>query len=376
MTEILIATWDGGGNVPPGLLIGRELQRRGHGVRVIGNEPQRAEVAAAGLPFTVYPTADAFAGTDENSVPRMAALFSDKKIGADVVAEAARQQTDVVLLDCMLTGAVRACDAAGLPYVTFEHLYDAFLRGPWLKGPMGLVSRLRGVRPVRSWNNARRALVVSLEELDPAAAKPNRPANLTWTGPVLDLPAPHDLTAHPPAVLVSLSTFNFPGMAQALQNILDATADLDARVIVTTGPVIDPDSLRTAPNHEVHRFVPHDELMGQVSLVIGHGGHATTVRALAHDLPLVVMPMHPMLDQPMVGRTVEAAGAGAVVRKKAGPAELTPVITRLLADGPHRAAARLGAAIRTANGTVTAADAVLAAVGAENGVSPEINSGR
>ena len=36
MTEILIVTWDGGGNVPPALLIGAELQRRGHGVMVRG----------------------------------------------------------------------------------------------------------------------------------------------------------------------------------------------------------------------------------------------------------------------------------------------------------------------------------------------------
>ncbi|MFL6021900.1 MAG: glycosyltransferase [Marmoricola sp.] len=366
MTEILIATWDGGGNVPPGLLIGRELARRGHGVRVIGNEPQRAEVTAAGLQFTPYPTADPFTGTEKNSVPRMAALFSDRTIGADVVAEARRVPTDVVLVDCMLTGAVRACDAAGLPYVTFEHLFDAFLRGPWLKGPMGMFSRLSGRRPVRSWGRARRALVVSLPELDPASGH-KHPDNLVWTGPVLDVPAAHDLDGHPPAVLVSLSTFNFPGMAQCLQNILDATAELDARVIVTTGPVVDPASLRTAPNHEVHRFVPHDELMPQVSLVVGHGGHATTVRALAHDLPLVVMPMHPMLDQPMVGRSVEKAGAGVVVAKKATPAELAPVIARLLADGPHRAAAaRLGAAIRGARGTETAADQVLAAVA--NGV--------
>ena len=37
MTEILIITWDGGGNVPPALLIGAELRRRGHGVRMLGH---------------------------------------------------------------------------------------------------------------------------------------------------------------------------------------------------------------------------------------------------------------------------------------------------------------------------------------------------
>jgi UDP:flavonoid glycosyltransferase YjiC (YdhE family) len=367
MTTILIATWDGGGNVPPALLIGRELVARGHSVRVIGHATQRGEVADAGLRFTAYPTANAFSSRDTLSPPRMMALFSDKRIGADVVAEARRAPTDVVLVDCMLTGAVRACDVAEIPYVSLEHLYDSFLRGSWLKGPMGLVSRIRGLRPVRSWDRAKHALVVSLPDLDASAGRGTRPDNLTWTGPVLDLPAPHDLTSHPPAVLVSLSTFNFAGMAASLQNILDATADLDAHVIVTTGPVVDPDTLRTAANHEVHRYVPHDELMPQVSLVVGHGGHATTMRALAHDLPLVVMPMHPLLDQPVVGRSVEAAGAGRTVAKNATPATLAPVIAELVADGPHRrAAAGLGARIREMRGTATAADLVLASIG--NGV--------
>ena len=63
------------------------------------------------------------------------------------------------------------------------------------------------------------------------------------------------------------------------------------------------------------------------------------MQALAHDLPLVVMPMHPMLDQPLVGRSVEQAGAGRVLSKKATADQLRAVIAELLADGPHRAAA-------------------------------------
>jgi MGT family glycosyltransferase len=162
-----------------------------------------------------------------------------------------------------------------------------------------------------------------------------------------------------PLVLVSLSTFRFPGMTQCLQTILDACADLDARVVVTTGPVVDPDELRAPANAEVHRFVPHAALMARASLMVGHGGHGSALQALAHDLPQVLMPMHPMLDQPMVARTIEAAGAARVVPKKATAAGLTPVIASLLADGPHRAAAaRLGAEIRALPGAVGAAERI------------------
>jgi MGT family glycosyltransferase len=160
-------------------------------------------------------------------------------------------------------------------------------------------------------------------------------------------------------VLISLSTYRFPKMAQCLQTMLDACAGLDARVVVTTGPVVDPAELRAPANAEVHRFVPHAELMSRASLVVGHGGHGTTMLALAHGVPLVLMPMHPMLDQPMVARSVGAAGAGRVVGKKSSAADLTPVVAAMLAEGPHRAsAARLGAEIRSLRGAPNAADQV------------------
>jgi UDP:flavonoid glycosyltransferase YjiC (YdhE family) len=121
----------------------------------------------------------------------------------------------------------------------------------------------------------------------------------------------------------------------------------------------------------VHRFVPHVELMPHASLMIGHGGHGTTMQALAHDLPMVLMPMHPMLDQPMVARSVEGAGAGRVVGKSATADELRPVIASLLADGPHRAAARrLGAEIRALPGAAGAADRIEEVV-ANGAASPQ-----
>jgi UDP:flavonoid glycosyltransferase YjiC (YdhE family) len=69
--------------------------------------------------------------------------------------------------------------------------------------------------------------------------------------------------------------------------------------------------------------------------------------------------MHSMLDQPIVGRSVEAAGAGRMLPGKSTPDRLRPVIEQLLGGGPHRsAAARLGLAIRESRGAATAADVV------------------
>jgi hypothetical protein len=85
-------------------------------------------------------------------------------------------------------------------------------------------------------------------------------------------------------------------------------------------------------------------VMTDVSLVVGHGGHSTTMQALAHDLPLVILPMFDRSDQPLVDSLIQRAGAAEVVSRRAAPATIRAAVDRMLAPGPHHAAAaRLGA---------------------------------
>lgn len=352
MAEILFVTWDGGGNLPPALGIAAQLKARGHAIRFAGHRRQRAALEAAGVDVVPTPRAQDFSGIEANSVTTTIAMFADRELGNDVLAALAERPADVVVVDCLLFGVMGQLRRAGVRYVVLEHLYDAYLTGGWMKGPMGMAMRLKRLHPRRALESARLRLVTALPSLDPASRRPG----LTYVGPVAPYSPPVDSE---PMVLVSLSTFHFAGMTRCLQAILDASAGLEARVVVTTGPVVDPNELRVPPNAEVHRFVPHAELMPRASLVVGHGGHGTTMQALAHDLPLVLMPMHPLLDQPLVARTVAATGAGRVVDKKASADDLRPVIRQLLADGPHRkAAARLGAEIRAMPGASRGADRI------------------
>jgi len=356
MAEILFVTWDGGGNVPPALSIAAELTARGHSVRFVGHPGQREALAAAGVDVAPSAHARAFSALESHSPLALIATFGDRGLGHDVLEALADRPADVVVVDCLLFGVMAELRRAGRPYIVLEHLYDAYLTGPWMKGPMGLGMRLKRLRPVRALAAAQLRLVTSVPSLDPAGAR----TDLAYVGPVCPVaPAVEARTEVGPTVLVSLSTYRLPRMAECLQTIVDACADLDAQVVVTTGPVVDPAELRAPANVDVHRYVPHVELMPRASLMIGHGGHGTTMQALAHDLPMVLMPMHPMLDQPMVARSVESAGAGRVVRKKATADELRPLIASLLADGPHRAAARrLGAEIRALPGAAGAADRI------------------
>jgi UDP:flavonoid glycosyltransferase YjiC (YdhE family) len=291
-------------------------------------------------------------------------MFGDRGLGRDVLAALAARPADIVVVDCLLFGVMAELRRVGRPYVVLEHLYDAYLTGEWMKGPIGIGMRMKRLQPGRSLAAAQHRLVASLPALDPAGHRPE----LTYVGPVVAFSERLDAD---PMVLVSLSTFRFPQMARCLQEILDACADLDARVVVTTGPVVDPAELRAPANAEVHRFVPHAELMPRASLVVGHGGHGTTMQALAHDLPLVLMPMHRLVDQPMVARSVADAGAGRVVSKKASAVELRPVIRQMLADGPHRAAAaRAGAQVRALPGAIRGADRIESMAGDGAPASP------
>jgi UDP:flavonoid glycosyltransferase YjiC (YdhE family) len=72
------------------------------------------------------------------------------------------------------------------------------------------------------------------------------------------------------------------------------------------------------------------------------------------------MPIHPMLDQPMVGKVVEAAGAGVSIKRTSSPAEIRAAVDTVL-SGPQRdVASEIGARWRDSDGAVVAADRILA----------------
>jgi UDP:flavonoid glycosyltransferase YjiC (YdhE family) len=213
---------------------------------------------------------------------------------------------------------------------------SGFLRRTFGPGPVGTVVRLRGVDPLAALDRADRVLVASDPVFEPHAS---RPANEVLVGPVLQERPRRGEPAERPTVLVSLSSTYFPGQQAALQRILDGLAALPVDVVVTAGRAVDPTRLRPGRNTVVHGFVDHAALLPSASLVVGHGGHATTVRALAHGLPVLVVPMHPMMDQPVIGRAVAAAGLGLTLPKHASPGAVRAAASHILSNERMAAAA-------------------------------------
>jgi UDP:flavonoid glycosyltransferase YjiC (YdhE family) len=368
MSEFVFVTWDGGGNVPPALGIAAELQARGHHVRFLGHPQQGNRLKGEAFDFTSYrqalPWSPLTPGSSLSGALRYGRMFTDRGAGRDLRQMRARAPADLIVIDALLLGALEAARSLTVPYAALVHTYQHYLIRNWSRGPIGLLARTHRMSPRPLWDGAGLVLVTADPTLDPATRRP-LPTNVRHVGVVQPDPlAPRADDAAEPAVLVSLSTNYFPGQQQTLQAVLDGLADLPVRVIASTGAV-PLEGLRTPPNAEIHQTQPHPEVMPTVQAVVGHGGHATTMLALAHDLPLVVLPMHPMLDQKMIGQSVADQGAGVLLTRKATPQQVRTAVLQVLDSTESRqAAARLGAQLRAHKAAAVAADHLLALLSA------------
>lgn len=346
MARFLIVTRDAG---PPALGIGAELLRRGHDVRVLDHADRYAAVHGAGLGFAAFTRAAQAVAVPENRfLAARVALALDPGAGLDVRTELARRRPDVVLVDATCLSALREAERSGVPTAVLVPTLHRFLAERWSRGPLGLAARLRRLRPDTLWSRAARVLVATDPDLDGPL-----PAGAVHTGAVTGRLRP--AAREPDAlVAVSLGTKAYPGRTELLQRVLDALVDVDA--VVGIGDA-DADALRVPETVQLYRRLDHADVLSRAHLLIGHGGHATTLRALANDLPVLVLPGHPELVHPMIGAAVQAAGAGRAVSPTSSAEEIAAAVTTLLGDGPHRAAAAaVGARIRSRDGAVTAAD--------------------
>ena len=360
MANILFVTWDGAGNLPPALGIAAELQRRGETVRFLGHEQQRSMIEKVGMRFEPYshsyPSSSTRA-TWPRWVASFVALVNDRSLGRDLLASIQRESTDLVVIDCVLRTVLRAAEEAGIRRAVLVHSF--YYIGGFGMGSAGPIARLRGRAATEPWGGADVGLIATLRSLDPDGHKTLHP-RIRFTGPVWQgTPQPATQLSGEPRILVSLSSGWFPGQDKALQNILDALRRVQVRAVVTTGPAIRPDDLKVPVNAEVHSYLPHADVLPTVSIVIGHGGHGTTMAALSRDLPIIVLPMAKFMDQYKIGQVLEQAGAGRLLPKRSSPARIRQVIEQVLGDDRCRlAAARLGAEIRQQDGASVAADAI------------------
>lgn len=138
---------------------------------------------------------------------------------------------------------------------------------------------------------------------------------------------------------VTLGTVAF-GAVEVLRGAVLETAAHDVDVLVAVGPAGDPALLGDLPsNVHVEKFVPQNEVLTQVDLVVHHGGAGTMLGALAAGLPQLILPQG--ADQPFNAAAVVRAGAGrALAADEQTPGAIGAAVGALLSEGPEHLAAK------------------------------------
>jgi UDP:flavonoid glycosyltransferase YjiC (YdhE family) len=286
--------------------------------------------------------------------------------------------------DAVDFGAPLAAATAGLPYaahsvgalqpvefweLAWERLRPWWPRSPWSQPGSGGWTRLFGHLYLDTCPPGLQA--PHIDEV--MVAQRLRPVPFDTTG-ADRLPAWVGELGGAPTVYVTLGTV-FNTTTGLFETILAALAGEPVHVVVTVGLDRDPAQLGSQPgNVHVERYLPQSLLLPHCDAVVAHGGSGTTLAALAHGLPSVLLPQG--ADQLGNARRVAEAGAGTMLP----PSEVTPDAVRaavrgLLSEPGYRAGAqRLQQQIRQMPGPQRAVE-LLEEVARRRPVTPTAASG-
>jgi MGT family glycosyltransferase len=145
---------------------------------------------------------------------------------------------------------------------------------------------------------------------------------------------PHPEVALPagegPLVLVSPSTAQDPD-ARLVRIALDALADEPVRVLATTNRQVRASDLDAPDNTVLVDWVSYSQVMPAADLVISHGGHGTSARALAAGVPVLACP--DLGDMAENGARIAWSGAGLMLpRRLTRPQTVRLASRRILAE--------------------------------------------
>jgi UDP:flavonoid glycosyltransferase YjiC (YdhE family) len=260
----------------------------------------------------------------------------------ELIGVARSWRADAIVHDSCDLAAPIAAASLGLPVV--NHSFGAMIPFAALEAAQGYLEPLwrgEGFEP-DPYAGAFRGLFVDLA-----------PPSFAWEQPLGKVvrlqPVPDTVEAPPawldelesPLVYVTMGTvYNQPELFRPLLDGLDGHGS----ALVTVGRNVEPDELGPLPPRvRVERFVPQAHILTRAKAVVSHGGSGTTLGALAHGLPLVLVPQ--AADQFDNAARAEAAGAAIVLRPGAVTAEsVRAALGRVLGEPAFAEAARAVAA--------------------------------
>jgi UDP:flavonoid glycosyltransferase YjiC (YdhE family) len=348
---VLIVTWGSGGNLPPLLAAGGLLAARDHRVCVLASAATRRPALDAGFDVLDYgraPDPDMETAFEQQAAELMATA-AGPEIALDVCDVLAELRPRLMVVDCMLPAGIAAGESTGTPTASLVHFPYGLARTEMLRGSgawttdraqLNTTRRRLGLQPatddLAAWESAELLLVTVPKWFDLAT---NYPANVVHAGPLGVTRGSHETRTDDgrPRILLSFSTTVMRGQVALIQRVCDALAGQAVDAVLTLGPAVSAEAIDAPSNIEAVPYADHEQLLPQTDAVITHGGLGTTLRALAHGKPLLLLPLG--RDQEFNAGRVAGLGAGVSMRAECSPDEIADALLELLAQARFRKAA-------------------------------------
>jgi MGT family glycosyltransferase len=399
--RVLAYTSPARGHLYPVAPIVGELAARGHETAVVALAGELEHLARAGIEgWAIDGAVERVEIEDwkERSAPQagisVLKTFARRARGEapDIERAIERWRPDVLVIDVNCWGAATVAEASGLPWAMYspyllpfrsrdappfglglrplggvvgavrDAIAGRLMAASFDRAAMGSINALRsahGLPRLRRYSEVleRPRLMLALTAEGFEYPRRDWPANVRLVGPTNWAPpqSPPAWLAEmsDPLVLVTCSTERQRDK-RLLHVALEALPAAGFSVLGTSA-AHDPDAFAVPPGSRVERFASHDAILRRAACVVCHGGMGITQKALAAEVPVVVVPFG--RDQLDTARRVEFARAGVRV----SPRRLTP--ERLLdavrgARECREGARRVSRAYAQAGGQVAAADAI------------------
>ncbi len=383
-----MVTIEAGGNMPPVLNLTKQLVMAGHKVRILGEPCLKELVENTGAKFS--PFKEYFTKTDRNKD-----MFEDWKsknngfenvlfgpaeiVVRETIEHIKVQKTDALIVDVVLPAGLMAGEAMHIPRIALFHMPEYLPAANRPPGGLSMVpgkgalghfrDRVLGMvfhkifnKYLTKFNAIRKSLglpslknvVDVFSEADLRLIQTSKafdfpilpaPANVKYTGPVLDDPDWVSTWKNPwpaedlrPLVVVSLSS-TFQNQKQPIIHCIEALGKLSVRGLVTLGPAMEGEVFSTPDNVKVIANGSHAEIFPHADCVVTHAGHGTVMRALANGAPLVCMPMG--RDQGDNAAKVVYHGVGLALSSKSSSQKISKAVQKVLDDKGYKTNARI-----------------------------------
>lgn len=359
MSRWLFSFMGGHGHFVPLIPVARAAQSAGHSIAFACGPALRATVESAG--FKVLTLGSGPSATPERSAlrpldlerefdefrDRFARSASQRKAPL-LIEQAAVWEPDVIVCDEADFGSRLAAEVLGLPCASVNVMAaGSFVRAERIADALNTVRAELGLPPDPALEMLSRHRVLS--PFPPGFRDPGYPLPTTAFSfrpfePTRRVsPAPSWAGQRPgmPLIYFSLGTvFNIES-GDLFGRVLAGLRDLDVNVLVTVGHEIDPAEFDRQPGHvRIERYVPQDTILPHCSLVVSHGGSGSVAGALAHGVPMLLIPMG--ADQPLNAERCAALGIGRWLDPVAAtPADVAGAAGAILTDSTYAHAIRV-----------------------------------